>query len=102
MVTGQQQQQLQISSKLAALWPVWGNRSGGGEGVQPGVRRHCRGAASFQLLLWERLLVLNICAALFTLADTRVGWRVNRRFGEQERQGSHICVPPDSAARWSL
>lgn len=40
--------------------------------MQPGARRHCREAALFQLLLWEMLLVLNICAALFTLVHTRV------------------------------
>ena len=63
--------------------------------MQPGARRHCREAASFQLLLWEGLLVLNICAALFTLAHARVSWRVNRGFGEQQRQGNHVRVPSD-------
>lgn len=43
------------------------HRCRGGEGVQPGVRRHHREAASFQLLLQERLLLLNVCVALFTL-----------------------------------
>lgn len=88
------------NSQLSGLLGVT-EMSGRGD-QQPGMRRHCREAALFQLLLWERSLVLNVCAALFSLAHTPGSWRVNSGFAEQQRKANHVCVPSEWAAGWSL